>query len=195
MMKKNRLALVVIVLVAGCFAVAKAQAITSNDNFDSQNSDLQQKKIIYFNPEIYPNVEEIKDQTNTAFFSAVSDKILSLPKNAMLRADAPVEFDNIDVESIKEYCKNNSADFAVVPKVQYFKVGLGKYVFSNQVIVSMKLYDADGNFITEANYDTYKKNMRLLGSAENSVKVGAKGAITEIIKNLKKIRRSKVDQF
>lgn len=194
-MKKNRLALVVLVLVAGGLAVAKAQSFSSNGNLDAQSSDLQQKKIIYFNPEVFPNVEEIKDATNTAFFSAVSDKILSLPKNAMLRADAPVEFDNIDVESIKEYCKNNNADFAVVPKVQYFKVGLGKYVFSNQVVVSMKLYDADGKFITETNYDTYKKNMRLLGSAENSVKVGTKGAITEIIKNLKKIRRSKVDQF
>ena len=59
----------------------------------------------------------------------------------------------------------------------------------------MKLYDSEGNFITETSYDTYKKNMRLLGSAENSVKVGTQGAMEDIIKNLKKNRRPKVDSL
>ena len=113
----------------------------------------------------------------------------------MLRADSPIDFDNIDIEAIKDYCLNNNADYAIVPKVKYFKVGFGKYVFSNQVVVSMKLYDAAGNFITETSYDTYKKNMRILGNAENSVKVGTLGAMEEIIKNLKKSRRSKDNSF
>ena len=87
---------------------------------------------------------------------------------------------------IKEYCKNNNAQLAVVPKVKYFKVGFGKYVFSNQVIISMKLYDSMGNFLTETNYDTYKKNARILGSAENSIKIGTSGAVSKMGKNLRK---------
>jgi hypothetical protein len=83
---------------------------------------------------------------------------------------------------------NNDADFAIVPKVKYFKVGFGKYVFSNQVVISMKLFDATGNLLTETDYDTYRKNMRLLGSTENSIKIGTNGAIKGILKKLKKIR-------
>lgn len=62
------------------------------------------------------------------------------------------------------------ADLIVVPKVKYFKVGLGKYVLSNQVIVSMKAYNKMGDFVMEVAYDTYSGNGRLVGSAENSVK-------------------------
>ncbi|WP_435524123.1 hypothetical protein [Chryseobacterium indoltheticum] len=36
----------------------------------------------------------------------------------------------------------------------------------------MKLFDAEGNLITSSEYDTYRKNMRLLGSTENSIKIG-----------------------
>ena len=194
-MKKKQLAVLALVIIAGGLTIVKAQSLSANSSDSKQSSENKSKKILYFNPEVFPNVEEIVEPTNTAFFSAVSDKISSLRNNKMMRADSPVEFDNIDIETIKEYCVNNNADFAVIPKVKYFKVGLGKYVFSNQVIVSMKLYDSEGNFVTETDYDTHKKNMRLMGSAENSVKIGTKGAITEILKNLKKIRRNKVDNF
>lgn len=158
-------------------------------------SEIREKKTIYFNPEVYPDIEEIKEPTNQAFFSAVSDKISDYKNNTMIRADVPVEFDNVDEQTIEEYCKNNDADFAIVPKVKYFKVGLGKYVFSNQVVVSMKLYDAAGKLITETDYDTYRKNMRMLGSAENSIKIGTGGAMKNLLKNLRKKRRSEEAGF
>ncbi|MDQ0593668.1 malate synthase [Chryseobacterium ginsenosidimutans] len=147
------------------------------------------KKVLYFNPEVNPDIEEIKEPTNTAFFSAVSDN-LSERKNRMLKTETQISFDSIDKKTIADYCKNNDADFAIVPKVRYFKVGIGKYVFSNQVIVSMKLFDAEGNLITETDYDTYRKNMRLLGSTTNSVKIGTNGAIKRILKQLRQIKPS-----
>ncbi len=154
-----------------------------------KHNDHGARKVLYFNPEVDPDIEEIKEPTNTAFFSAVSDN-LSERKNKMLKTEIQVSFDSIDKQTISDYCLNNDADFAVVPKVKYFKVGIGKYVFSNQVIVSMKLFDATGNLVTESDYDTYKKNMRLLGSTTNSVKIGTNGAIKEILKQLRKIKPS-----
>lgn len=154
-----------------------------------KNADNKTRKVLYFNPEVDPDIEEIKEPTNTAFFSAVSDN-LSERKNRMLKTEIQVSFDSIDKQTISDYCINNDADFAVVPKVKYFKVGIGKYVFSNQVIVSMKLFDAGGNLLTESDYDTYKKNMRLLGSTTNSVKIGTHGAIKGILKQLRKVKPS-----
>ncbi|KQT26186.1 pyruvate decarboxylase [Chryseobacterium sp. Leaf405] len=154
-----------------------------------KNTEDKIKKVLYFNPEVDPDIEEIKEPTNTAFFSAVSDN-LSERKNKMLKTETQISFDTIDKQTIIDYCKNNDADFAVVPKVKYFKVGIGKYVFSNQVVISMKLFDAEGNLLTESDYDTYKKNMRLLGSSVNSVKIGTNGAIKAILKQLRKIKPS-----
>lgn len=148
------------------------------------------KKVLYFNPEVEPDIDEIKEPTNHAFFSAVSDNLSGYKKNKMLRTEIQIPFDSVDAQTIADYCINNDADFAVVPKVKYFKVGIGKYVFSNQVVVSMKLFDATGNLITESDYDTYRKNMRLLGSAENSIKIGTNGAIKAILKKLRKIKPS-----
>lgn len=154
-----------------------------------KNADDKIKKVLYFNPEVEPDVEEIKEPTNYAFFSAVSDN-LSERKNKMLRTEIQIPFDSIDKKTIADYCLNNDADFAIVPKVKYFKVGIGKYVFSNQVVVSMKLFDAEGNLITETDYDTYRKNVRLLGSTVNSVKIGTNGAIKGILKQLRKLKPS-----
>lgn len=153
------------------------------------------KRILYFNPEVEPDIEEIKEPTNLAFFSAVSDNVSAFRKNKMLRSDVQVSFDSIDSKTISEYSKNNDADFVIVPKVKYFKVGIGKYVFSNQVIVSMKLFDAEGNLITSSDYDTYRKNMRLLGSTENSIKIGTNGAMKSIIKELRRIKPSSESGF
>jgi len=152
-----------------------------------KNADNKTKKILYFNPEVEPDIEEIKEPTNLAFFSAVSDNF-SGRKNKILRAEVQIPFDSIEKQTITDYCVNNDADFAVVPKVRYFKVGIGKYVFSNQVVVSMKLFDAGGNLVTETDYDTYRKNMRLLGSTENSIKIGTDGAIKGILKKLRKLK-------
>lgn len=143
------------------------------------------KTVLYFNPEVFPDISEIKEPTYTAFYSATSDKMKSLGNIKYLQVDTPISFDDVDTEIVKEICQNNNADIAVVPKVKYFKVGFGKYVFSNQVIVSMKLYDSKGQFIMETSYDTYKGNARLLGSASNSVIIGTKGAIRKMNKELR----------
>ena len=172
-----------------CFGAAK---LSAQKTTAIKPSEIREKKTVYFNPEVFPDIEEIKEPTNLAFFSAVSDNHSTEKSTKMIRADVPVEFDSVDAQTIQEYCRNNEADFAIVPKVKYFKVGLGKYVFSNQVVVSMKLYDSKGNFITETNYDTYRKNMRMLGSAENSIKIGTLGAMKAMIKNLRKIRNAEI---
>ncbi|MCW3161257.1 pyruvate decarboxylase [Chryseobacterium oryctis] len=160
----------------------------------AQNTSDKVKKILYFNPEVEPDIDEIKEPTNTAFFSAVSDN-LSERKNRLIKTETYISFDSIDKQTIIDYCINNDADFAVVPKVKYFKVGIGKYVFSNQVVVSMKLFDAEGNLLTETDYDTYRKNMRLLGTTVNSVKIGTNGAIKDIVKKLKKLSSSTEKRF
>ena len=152
-----------------------------------RNADDKIKKVLSFNPEVEPDIDEIKEPTNDAFFDAVSDNFNNR-RNKMLRAEVQVPFDSIDKQTIMDYCSNNDADFAIVSKVRYFKVGFGKYVFSNQVVVSMKLFGADGNLVTETDHDTYGKNMRLLGSTVNSVKIGTEGAIKGIIKKLRKLK-------
>lgn len=167
-----------LVVITGCHS-ASAHAIFGRDT--------KVNNIIYFNPEIFPDVEEIKEPTYSSFFSAVSDRYGRFRNYKMLRVDANIPFDSANAELLKEFCENNNADLAVVPKVKFFKVGLGKYVFSNQVVVSLKVYDAQGNYITETNYDTYRKNARLLGSAENSIKIGADGAMRNMGKSLRKL--------
>ena len=150
------------------------------------NKTSQTHNILYFNPEVFPEIDEIKEPTYTAFFSALSDQLSQRGANKLLRVDYNIAFDDADPALIAEICENNNAHFAVVPKVKYFKVGFGKYVFSNQVIVSLKVYSATGNLLAETSYDTYKKGGRLVGSAENSIKVGTLGALKTINKQLRK---------
>ena len=143
-------------------------------------------RIVYFDPEVYPNFEEIKEPTNNVIYSAVSDELKNYGNYKIMHINnANIKYDSVDVNMIKESCLNNGAEIALVPKVKYFKVGLGKYVFSNQVIVSMKMYNNDGELVIENSYDTYKGNGRLLGTAENSVIIGTKGALRKISKELK----------
>lgn len=151
------------------------------------------QSILYFNPEVFPDIEEIKEPTYAAFYSAVSEKLSHFRHFKMLRVDSHIPFDSVESASIREFCDNNDADFAVVPKVKYFKVGFGKYIFSNQVIVSMKLYDANGILISETHYDTYKKNARILGSAENSIKIGTEGAMNRLAKEFTKYKSKRID--
>jgi hypothetical protein len=177
MMKKTLLFSSVAVLFFVGFNLVKAQ----NNPYKMD----KEVKVVYFNPEVFPNIDEIKTPTNEAFFDAVSDNFGKLKRGKFLKAENETSFEEIDTANIIDYCRNNNADFAVVPRVKYFKVGIGKYVFSNQVIVSMKLFDADGKFVTEASYDTYKKNMRLMGNTKNSIKLGTNGVFKEMIKKLK----------
>lgn len=167
-------------LIISCANYGDALLYKNKDNTVSKI-----KTVLYFNPEIFPDISEIKEPTYTAFYSATSDKMKSLGNIKYLQVDTPISFDDVDTKTVKEICENNNADVAVVPKVKYFKVGFGKYVFSNQVIVSMKLYDSKGHFIMETSYDTYKGNGRLLGTASNSVIIGTKGAIRKMNKELR----------
>lgn len=145
------------------------------------------KKIIYFQPSVFPEIEEIKSPTSQAFFSAVTEQMATHSNSPkIIQMDHSLEYNNIDTEYIKEVGENNEAEAVIVPNIKYFKVGLGKYVFSNQVLVSLKLYDQKGNFLMETEYDTYKGNARLIGKAENSIKIGTKNAIKNLIKNLRK---------
>ncbi len=149
-------------------------------------------QILYFNPEIFPDIEEIKEPTYAAFFSALSDQVSAARAGRLLRVDYNIVYDSPSTDLIAEFCENNNAQFAVLPKVKYFKVGLGKYVFSNQVIVSLKIFDAAGALVAETSYDTYRKGGRMLGSAENSIKAGTLGALKDINKQLRKKYRSSV---
>ncbi|MBS1549951.1 MAG: pyruvate decarboxylase [Bacteroidetes bacterium] len=175
-------------ILLGGFALIKAQSYAKNEISSDEMQQNKIRKILYFNPDIQPEIEEIKQPTYLAFFSTVTNKLSSSKNNSLLIVDQTLSFDQTDPEIIREYCTNNQADFAVVPKVKYFKVGLGKFVFSSQVIISMKLYSAEGKLISEVQYDTYKKNRKLLGSAENFVKLGTEGALKEILKNIKTFR-------
>ena len=143
------------------------------------------KTVVFFDPEVFPDIEEIKDPTYSAFYNAVSTKMRNLGNVKYIQVNSAIDFETVDADIIRESCKNNNADVAVVPRVKYFKVGFGKYVFSNQVVVSMKLYDANANYIMETSYDTYKGNARLLGSAENSVIIGTQGAISKMQKEIR----------
>ena len=184
-MKKNKIfVLAAATLVLGGFALLKSQNMVKNHWANDEIQQRKNKKILYFNPSIYPDVEEIKKPTYAAFFTEVTDQI-SNSKNTFLKADQIIDYDDVSTAIIKEYCLNNEADFAIVPKVKYFKVGLGKYVFSSQVVVSMKLYNSEGQLISESQYDTYKKNKRLLGSAENFIKLGTRGALKDVLKTIK----------
>lgn len=171
--------------------IAVLLLLTTYATLSAQNSlfnkEVKTAQILYFNPEVFPDIEEIKEPTYSAFFSALSDELSTARSNKLLRVDYDIPFDHPAPKLIAEFCQNNNAQFAVIPKVKYFKVGIGKYVFSNQVIVSMKIYNASGDMLAETSYDTYKRNGRLLGSAENSIKIGTTGAL----KNINKILRKK----
>ena len=168
-----------LILLLGSYATLSAQ----NSLF---NNEVKIHQILYFNPEVFPDIEEIKEPTNSAFFSALSDELSAARNNKLLHVDYDIPFDDPTPKLIAEFCENNNAQFAVVPKVKYFKVGIGKYVFSNQVIVSMKVFNAKGEMLAESSYDTYRRNGRLLGSAENSIKIGTVGALKNINKLLRK---------
>ncbi len=154
------------------------------------NRDAELYTILYFNPEVFPDIDEIKEPTYTAFFSALSDQLSKTRSNKLLRVDYNIPYEDADPKLITEFCENNNAQFAVIPKVKYFKVGIGKYVFSNQVIVSLKVFSSTGNLLAETSYDTYRKGGRLIGSAENSIKIGTFGALKTINKQLRKRDKS-----
>lgn len=175
------LLLLIIISIHSC----EAQTVDDSD-FSSKSKNT----IIYFNPEIEPEVEEVRQATNDAFFISVSDYFSNISNAKMLRIQMPINFKDVNVEDIKDACKYNNAKYAVIPKVKFFKVGIGNYVLSSQVVVSMKLYNEKGIFLSENSYDTFRKKARILGSAENSVKIGTLGALKMMMKDWRKNKRS-----
>ncbi len=186
MLKKNTTFIAGFLFLFLGFHLMKSQELVKND--DQRSSSREGRNVVYFSPEIYPNVSEIKDATYVAFFSAVSDRLVHSKNSRMVRVDMPVVYENADPHTIREICLNNNAAYAVIPQVKFFKVGLGQFVFSSQVVVSMKLYDANGTFVSESSYDTFKKNARIIGSAQNSIKIGTTGALKLMSKDFKKTK-------
>jgi hypothetical protein len=174
------------------FSIAAGVVLIGCKSFGSSlikfNNSIKLKhvdRIVYFDPEVFPDYDGIKSPTNLALYAAVSDELKKYGNYKIMHINDPVKYDSINSDIIKELCINNGAEVAIIPKVKYFKVGLGKYVFSNQVIISMKLYNNDGNLVIENSYDTYKGSGRLLGSAENSVKIGTSNVIKNMISELR----------
>ena len=87
----------------------------------SAQKTLDDTKILYFNPEVEPDVEEIKEPTNLAFFSAVSDNVSLHKRTRMLKTETQLPFETNDQQTISDYALNNDADFVTVSKVKYFK--------------------------------------------------------------------------
>lgn len=167
--------------VFALFSACQVQAPVSNL---VKSSKL--KTVLYFNPTVYPEIEEVKEPTYAAFFEAVNERVSRNRNYKMMRVETAMDFDSVQIPDLVEYCEMNTAAFAVIPKVKFFKVGFGKYVLSNQVIVSLKLYDSTGKLVAESDYDTYRKKARMLGSAENSIKIGTEGALKLIGQHLRK---------
>lgn len=186
MKKKLLLGIATSILLIGCKSLGST-LLKLNNSVRLKHVD----RIVYFNPEVYPDYDGIKKPTNNAFYSTISDELKNYGNFRILHVDVPIKYDSIDGEMVKELCINNGAEVAIIPKVKYFKVGLGKYVFSNQVIVSMKLYNNDGKLVIENSYDTYKGSGRLLGTAENSLKIGTSHVIKNMIGELR--RRNMTD--
>ena len=175
-----------IVITASACVIVSCAMVGNRVEYINRNIKIGKvQRIIIFDPEVFPDVSEIKEPTNTAYFNALSNELKILGDYKLLRINSAANYDFTEINTIKELCANNNADVVLVPKVKYFKVGIGKYVFSNQVIVSIKLYDAAGDFMIETSYNTFKTNARLLGSAENSIKIGTIGALQKMSKEVR----------
>lgn len=183
MKRKN----IILGFVAGLFLVGCTAMGGKLVNYTPNYKLGKINKVIYFQPSIFPAIEEIQSPTSQAFFGAVSDQMSSYNTNIkIIQMDHALDYENLDEEYLKAVGQNNEAEAIVIPHIKYFKVGFGKYVFSNQVVVSLKLYDNQGKFIIESQYDTYKGRGRLTGKAENSIKIGTKEVIKKLAMDLKK---------
>lgn len=147
------------ILILGCLALVVVGCASLGNKlsyFDKTIKLNKVSKVLYFKPEVFPEIEEIEEPTDMAVYNTVSSYLSDLNQIEMVKINDIMPYDRVDNQYVKELCQNNKTDLVMIPKVKYFKVGLGKYVFSNQVIVSFKVYDADGRFLIESSYDTYK---------------------------------------
>lgn len=176
----------ILILGATIFLTVGCAALGNKLNYFDKTIKLAKvDKVLYFKPEVFPNIDEIEEPTDVAVYNAVSSYLSDLNQIEMVKINDIMPYDHIDNQYLKELCQNNKTDLVMIPKVKYFKVGFGKYVFSNQVIVSFKVYDGQGRFLIESSYDTYKGKARIGGKAESSIKIGVKGVLDRIVKEVK----------
>ena len=90
------------ILLTGCRSVSAQNSVF--------NRDLKIQNVIYFNPEVFPDIDEIKEPTYSAFYSAVSDRISHFRNYKMLRVDANLTFDSADVKTLKELSNNSTRE-------------------------------------------------------------------------------------
>lgn len=182
----NKVKIIILITLTGIILINCSSFGSKILYYDQNYQSEKIKKVIYFQPTVFPEIEEIKPPTNQAFFSAVTDQMSTYSQIKTIQMDHSLDYDNVNTQYIREVGTNNNAEIIIIPKVKYFKVGIGKYVFSNQVLVSLKVYNKNGHFIMESQYDTYKGNARLIGKAENSIKIGTKGVLKITLRELRR---------
>lgn len=147
----------------------------------------KKREVFLYTPlHIVPAVEEIREVTESYFFEAISDEVSRYTHWKLLRTEGIIDENSKDISrQISELCMHNGANYAIIPKITFFKVGFGKYIFSSQVIVTLLVYNSDGEYCISVSYDTFKKKGRLFGSAEHSIRKGVKGAFRQLSKRIK----------
>lgn len=180
--KKVFIAFCILVLIATAHVGVKAQdTVTPIPEIIVQK---KKKTFLYTQLNITPDVDEIREVTENHFFDALYERISRANDIRILHSNGYVNMEENLQAQIAQLCMNNDADYAVIPSIQFFKVGFGKYIFSSQVVVTLDLYNAQGHLISSSAYDTLKRKGRMFGSAESSIKKGTIGAYKMMKKSI-----------
>lgn len=163
----------VLLLISAGYAYAQA----TTDIEEVQINGKRKYTFLYTNPTIEPPVEEIIAPTTIEFFDVVTHRFSANKNLKLIRSKSSVVAETDISKNIQELGENNNADYVVVPKLKFFKVGIGRYVFSSQVEVCLDLYNSEGKLLSSETYNTYKNDRRIFGSAENSIRKATQGAM------------------
>lgn len=163
----------VLLLISAGYAYAQA----NTDIEEVQINGKIKYTFLYTNPTIEPPVEEIIAPTIIEFFDVVTHRFSANKNLKLIRSKSSVVADGDISKNIQELGENNNADYVVVPKLKFFKVGIGRYLFSSQVEVCLDLYNSEGKLLSSETYNTYKNDRRIFGSAENSIRKATQGAM------------------
>lgn len=175
MKKKTQLSKIFSILFLLGAAYAYSQTTTNID--EVQITGKRKYTVLYTNPTIEPPLEEIIAPTTLEFFDVVTHRFSDSKNLKLIRSKAEVVEEGDFAKNIQELGENNGADYVVVPKLKFFKVGIGRYVFSSQVEVCLSLYSPEGQLISSETYNTFKNDKRIFGSAENSIRKATQGAL------------------
>ena len=91
---------VFLAVVAGLILLSCRSWGSSLFNGDESIKLKKVQRIVYFNPEIFPNYEGIRDPTNKAFFNTVTNELRYYGDYKILRVDTPIIYDSVDTQSI-----------------------------------------------------------------------------------------------